>query len=206
METTKPKDRQWVIELFDKHIYSHIIGDLKLMDELQPHDNQNTCAIPTAMLILSALDFIGFLLRKGGKKDESEENIKTAFTYNGYFADSYSTEIVQDLIRIYRHGIMHNFYPIQKHGKIYGIHKSDKQSLFEMLFEDDQAINSLNINVLSQDFKSFIDSLYHHINTKKDSQIIANIISKYSERQISKESPTVTTQTTIPPGILSSRL
>ena len=51
--------RQLAIRLFDEKIYRDIIGDLKLLDNIQPITHGNGCTIPTAMLVLSALDFIG---------------------------------------------------------------------------------------------------------------------------------------------------
>jgi hypothetical protein len=77
-----------VLELFEDKIYPHIIDDLKILDDIQPETHGNSCTVPTAMLILSALDFIGYLLRPSGKLDDTETNIKTAFTHKNIFHPS----------------------------------------------------------------------------------------------------------------------
>jgi len=83
--------RLQVKRIFDENIYPHIMGDLKLLDTLQPETHGNCCAVPTAMLILSSLDFIGFILKSDGSPDATEENIQTALSYSDYFNSTYYT-------------------------------------------------------------------------------------------------------------------
>ena len=145
MTMTIDTNRQLVIRLFEENIYPHIIGDLKLLDDIQPKTHGNGCAIPTAMLILSSLDFIGYLLSPTGKLNDTKGNITTALNYGGYFSATYTPDIIHDLVIYYRHGLMHTFYPKQTAKKIiYGIHKSDNLLLLENLDCQEYKITSLS--------------------------------------------------------------
>jgi len=196
-----------VIRLFDKHIYPHIIGDLKLLDFIQPKTHGNGCSIPTAMLILSSLEFIGYLLRPTGNLDDTQGNITTALKHNNYFPDTYTTEVIENLVIFYRHGIMHSFYPRQTATKIYGIHKSDNILLIENLVCEGHNITSLNVNVLSLNFKAFVDKLYQEVFITDDTIILESILKGFKLRYpeyLTNTSPT-TDQTTIPYGVNSNK-
>lgn len=195
--------RKTALRVFDENIIPDILGDLTILDTIQPGLNQNGCTIPTAMLILSSLDFIGFLLRDNGNSDETEKNITIAIRYNNYFPVAYTPDVIKDLVIFYRHGVMHTFYPRQTSSKIYGIHKSSGVDLMEMLSLEGHQINSLNVNVLSKDFRKFVESLYDEVKTTTDDKILNNILSGYKRTypQTLTTSPTTTSQTTIPYGV-----
>ena len=200
--------RNLIIRLFDENIYPHIIGDLKILDTIQPKTHSNSCAIPTAMLILSSLDILGFLLRDTGQIDKSENNITAALLHKDYFPTTkYQSDIIKSLCIFYRHGMMHGFYPRQTTKKIYGIHKSDGTILLEQLQYNGCNINSLNVNVLSNDFKSFIDKLYDEVSTTQDNHFLENIIRgfKIFTQEELTTSITTTNQTTIPFGVKSNK-
>jgi len=63
---------------------------------------------------------------------------------------------------------MHWFYPKQFGNQINGIHKSKNNDLFEQIEEQDKNITSLNVNILSDHFKQFIDNLYSDVKTGMD--------------------------------------
>lgn len=197
------KKRQFAKRLFDENIYPHIIGDLKLLDDIQPKTHGNGCTVPTAMLILSSLDFLGYLLNPKGNPDDTEENIITAIQHNKYFPVLYTADVIKNLVIIYRHGIMHSFYPRQTSTKIYGIHKSDNTLLLENLVSEGHNIISLNVNVLSFDFKSFIDKLYQEILATSDTVILDSILKGFKVIYPEKltTSLATTTKTTIPYGV-----
>lgn len=204
METTKELAKR----LFDENIYPHIIGDLKILDNIQPLTHSNTCAVPTAMLILRSLDFLGYLLRENGSLEESEINIQTSIRYKDYFSKTcYNQDIIKDLTVFYRHGMMHNFYPRQTSNKIYGLHKSEKNELFEIYKVDNQSIISLNVNVLSNDFKIFVDKLYEEVKITSDEIFLENITKGFKHIYPSDltSSATTTTQTTIAFGVSAKK-
>jgi hypothetical protein len=57
-----------------------------------------------------------------------------------------------------QHGMMHSFYPRQTSTRVCGIDKSGSSLLLEQSFEDGVIYVSLNVSVLSADFKSFIQA------------------------------------------------
>ncbi len=196
--------RQQVVRVFDENIYSHIIGDLRLLDNIQPETHGNGCAVPTIMLILSSLDFIGFMLKENGNPDETEVNIKTALVHNSYFNPAiYTEETIRELIIFYRHGVMHTFYPRQTSNKIYGLHKSPSASLIEQVESEGYTITSLNVNTFSNDFKVFIDRLYQEVKNTSDEKLLTRINKGYKVTYPVEltQSSTTTTQTTIPYGV-----
>lgn len=194
--------RQTAIKLFEESIFPHIIGDLKQLDTIQPQTHENTCAVPTAMLILASLDMIGYSLSSDGRWAASESNIKMAITYKGYFPKFYIDNIHQ-LVAFYRHGLMHSFYPTQTEDEILGIHKSESSALFENVKYGDRNFLSLNVNVLSDDFKTFINKLYQEIITTDDLHILENISKGF--KSIYATSMTTTSQTTIPIGVKENK-
>lgn len=195
-------NRSEVIRLFDEKIYPHIIGDLKILDTIQPKTHRNGCSIPTVMLILSALDFIGYLLRPSGGLDESEDNITMALTYSNYFPGAYTPEVIKKISIFYRHGVMHAFYPRQTSTETYAVHKSDNQVLLEQSLENGISITSLNVNVFSDDFKAFVDRLYNEIKTTTDNTLLENMLKSFKIiRSGFTTSSTTTTETTMSFGV-----
>jgi len=192
-----------IINIFEEKIYKHIISDLIILDTIQPSTSISACSVPTAMLILSSLDFIGFLLRPIGILSDSEKNIMYALKYNGYFKEQYNDEVIKTLVTTYRHGMMHSFFPLQKSGKIYGIHKSENKFLIESIEIENNYISSLNVNVLSTDFKRFVDELFQEIKSTIDPTIISNMYKSFKQIY---PNLTTTTQTTVSPGMISNKL
>ncbi len=192
------------LKLFEENIFPHIIGDLKILDSIQPQKHVNSCAVPTAMLILSSLDFVGYLIRTEKNINESEKNITKALQYKEYFPKSiYSNDVIKILCRFYRHGMMHGFYPIQISNNIYGIHKSNDDDLFKNILNNSLYIKSLNVNVISNDFKLFIDKLYDEIKTTTENKFLENINKgfKLIDQKELNFSITTCSDTTIPIGI-----
>jgi len=98
---------------------------------------------------------------------------------------------------------MHTFYPRQTSSKLYGLHKSSSQLLAEKIAIDGNTITSLNVNVLSNDFKRFVEKLYREIQETQDESLLRKIIKGFKviyPEQLTKSS-TTTTQTTIPYGV-----
>jgi hypothetical protein len=197
--------RKQILQLFDEKICKHIIGDLNILDGIQPETHANGCTIPTAMLILTSLDFIGYLLRRSGKLDETEVNLACAFKYNGLFPSTYSDDVIQKISHFYRHGMMHSFYPRQTSGQIYAIHKSNGSLLFEQANSNGVPVTSLNVNVLSSDFKNFINQLYDEIKITQDEALLDQMLKTFKNiRPDSISTSSLTTSTTTTTGATSS--
>lgn len=202
MELNVEISRNEIIQnIFEEHIFKDVLTDLKILDSIQPEIYGNSCAVPTAMLIFSTLDFIGYMLREKGSWRDSSANIQVALRYKNYFPKSYE-QLAKVAGKAYRHGMMHGFYPQEYNSQLYGIHKSKNKCLFENIPSPIGIIRSLNVNVLSEDFKIFINSLYEEIRTTQEKEFICRL-----HRSFKKLYPmetisvsTVTTQTTISPG------
>jgi hypothetical protein len=196
-----------ILRLFDENIYPHIIGDLQILDTIQPETHVVCCTVPTAMLLLGSLDFIGYLLRQTASLDDTEGNIRSVLENRKYFPPVYGPEVIRTLIAFYRGGIMHSFYPRQTIKDIYGIHKSQNAILLETISIEGYTILSLNINVISSDFKNFVHTLYAEIKSTSDTQLLDNIYNSF--KRIYPKSlttmPTTTNLTTIPYGVLHKK-
>lgn len=156
-----------IANLLERNIFPYNMGDLAILDKIQPETHKNTCAVPTAMLILSTLEYLGYNLKINGDKNDTSENIKEALN-SPYYPVRYTNDEIHQLIVINRHGLMHWFYPKQFGNQINGIHKSKNNDLFEQIEEQDKNITSLNVNILSDHFKQFIDNLYSDVKTGMD--------------------------------------
>ncbi|UOE49359.1 hypothetical protein MTO98_33740 [Mucilaginibacter sp. SMC90] len=200
---TIEENRKSALRLFDENIIKYIVGDLELLDTIQPQSNGNSCAVPTAMLILGALEFIGFLIIEKGRLGNAEDNITIAIKHGNYFPATYSDSVVKTLAHTYRHGLMHSFFPQQRSDQVFGIHKSDNRKLFETFDKTGDSVISLNANVLSDDFKQYVNNLYIEIERTSDAYLLANIANafkhRYSESLVTLSS--TTTETTIAPGV-----
>jgi len=195
--------RSSALRIFNENIQKDIIGDLNILDNIQPETHGNGCSVPTAMVILSSLDFIGFILSEKGKLKESGKYIEKALKHKNYFPrETYSDEVIKTLIRFFRHGMMHSFYPIRTTSRVFGIHKSNQDELLEDKSCNGQEITSLNVNTLSRDFKFFINKLHDEINTTSDDAILKTISKrlKLVDPMINNY-PTTTKRTTFPIGV-----
>ena len=197
--------RKSAVRLFNEYIYPHIIGDLKILDNIQPITHGNGCAVPTAMLILSSLDLFGYLLKSDGKQDSTHENIRFALEYEKYFPEEYNSIAIDKLI-LYRTGMMHSFYPRQTSKDVYCLFKSDSKVLFEEILLEGRQVISLNVNVLSDDFKTFVDNLYNEIKTTNNTAVLENMYKgfkiRYPEISISL---TTSAETTTPYGVMKNK-
>lgn len=159
-----------------------ILGDLTELEKIQK-PNKYLCTVPTAMLIFSALDFIGYLLREKGERVATDDNLKEAFQYKdkgkGFFKSkdsSYTVNTINKLVKQYRHGLMHTFLPSNDSSKYYGLHKDDGTMLFEQKTQNGIPVESLNVNILASHFKGFIEFLKKKIAVANDnSKIIINM-------------------------------
>jgi hypothetical protein len=172
---------QHVLGSIDKYI----LGDLTVLDEIQPQeDGLKACAVPTAMVILSAIEFIGFLIKTNGKLGETMENIDAALSYNDYFPDIYKAKTKLISI-VYRHGMMHSAFP--KHifnNDYYAVCKSQSSDLFIKHRVGSYNINSLNVNTLSKDFKTFFHKFKQEIESTSDESFIGSIYNKFMRSKI----------------------
>lgn len=195
--------------LFEEIVINPIMSDLDSLDQIQGETtHRSSCAVPTSMLILSSLDLFGFLIAEHGNRNASERNISNAIKYNDYFPRAiYSDEIIKFLVINYRHGMMHSFFPIQTKTKLFGIHKSKNSELLERINvrEDSIPIISLNVNVLSYNFRIFVDQFKNEIKNGNNPKLSENISKSFSKWNTHLTICSTTTKTTLPIGLLSNK-
>lgn len=190
--------REKCIDIFINHYEKHIFEDLITLDNIQS-ENGN-CSVPTLMLILSSLELFGFLISSNAKLGDTKVNIRNAITFNNYFDSSvYDSKTIDLLVDVFRHGVMHSFYPSQRNNQIFGVKKGEGS----FLWEDVGNVKSLNVNVLSKDFKTFYRRLYHHIQKSTDKSMLEQIVKSFERTKIYFPKPFP--QTTIPYGVIANK-
>lgn len=150
--------RQRVLEFFDNEIEHYVIGDLVRLSEIRP-DRQTGlrgCTVPQAMLIFAILDLFGYLINEDpcASKKKTFQNYKAIFSSKyGLFPLQYEKE-TERIVKIFRHGIMHQFFP-----KASGVAKMGKEK--PLIITHD--IPCLNVDKLSNDVVNTIQELRQRI-------------------------------------------
>lgn len=153
MVLTLEEKRRKVFNFFDNFIENFIVKDLEILGFIKPDKTTGFggCTIPTAMVIISSMELLGFLLNKSGKTGESGKNISFFINYENLFPTYYNADAT-DKICNYRQGMMHHFFPKFK-GNFSGICKdSSNTNLFIPHLISGQSEDSLNVDVLHKDF------------------------------------------------------
>lgn len=111
------------------------------------------------------MDLLGFLLGKNKKTNDSGPHIREYFSFcEEIFARTiYTSDIIEKII-LYRHGMMHKFFPSFKGEQFHGICKNCSE---ELLIEVNN-IKSLNISVLTKDFIKSIKFVGEKISELED--------------------------------------
>ncbi|MBW7912329.1 MAG: hypothetical protein H3C54_01180 [Taibaiella sp.] len=199
METEKLRSE--ALSLFNSTI-DYVLGDLLELDKIQKPEHKYTCAVPTAMLILSSLDFIGYILQESGNKSATQVNIDYAIKYQNYFPCNYDADAINILGIYYRHGMMHSFMPSNTGNIRHDIYKGNTKDLFEVRQDEGVTVRILNVNVFSNDFKEYIQQLRQEIENTNNTPLLQNIVnsikSTYSSNTLTgfTTSSTTTTVTT----------
>lgn len=189
--------KKQVEEFFELFVKNFLIGDLLVLNEIKKNEisGLNACTIPQAMTVLSGIDLLGYLFGKNKKSDDSEEHIKEFFRIsNTYLSDKYDKNVIEKLV-MYRHGMMHNFFPKFRANNI-GICKSESKELFLKEMFADIEIESLNVSVLTKDFIFTLTKLEQLIANSFEDSFFDNILTAIKDLGHSNELAQ-TTMTTI---------
>jgi hypothetical protein len=198
----------------------YLIGDIDTMIEKADQESEgNQMAVPITFSIFSCLDIFGFLMRNTDndmKKIKSEltkskQNISYSILKWNYFGFSNDeTDMILKFIEIYRHGIMHTFFP-----KDFSISNKKEDESYELFYKvGDNLV--FNVRKFYLCFKSFIEHLDNELLNNKllNEQIEKNINLAFAKdisfsdfyKNISKiekfnnqYSPTTTVETTPSP-------
>lgn len=159
------------IEYYEKYL----IGDIDAMMEKANQENEgNQMAVPITFSIFSCLDIFGFLIRNvenemGKVKSEltkSKQNIShSILKWNnfGFSNDEFQndTDTLLKFIEIYRHGIMHTFFP-----KDFSISNKKEDDSYELFYKAGDNL-VFNVRKFYLCFKDFIKELKEELSSDK---------------------------------------
>lgn len=129
----------------------NIIGDIVTLSNIEKGVNnaKTYCAVPQAQCLFSFCDLLGYLISKN-KDVETTKNLKEFFSK---YCDSNYTVYFPILKKIYRHGIMHSYFP-----------KSIYWGISKNISSDDNLFKGNSLNVK----KFALDILYAYKKLKDD--------------------------------------
>lgn len=144
-----------VLTFFDVEIRQFVLGDLEILSHIRPHPTSHLggCAVPQSMLIFSTLDLLGYLINRSpnARKTETAKNLKVVFYSElKLFPEEYKN-YSDELIELFRHGVMHQFF-----SKASGIGKYGTLAASIM---GSGGIPTLNIDKFTEDFTSAVSAL-----------------------------------------------
>ena len=157
---------------FVAYYEKYLIGDIDTMIEKADQEGiGNQMAAPITFSIFSCLDIFGFLMRN---EENVEKNIKPELTkskqnisysilkwnYFGFSNDE--TDMILKFIEIYRHGIMHTFFP-----KDFSISNKKEDESYELFYKvGDNLV--FNVRKFYLCFKDYIKEFKKELTTNKD--------------------------------------
>lgn len=163
-----------VLSFFDIEIKQYVLGDLEILSHIRPHPTSQLggCAAPQAMLIFSTLDLLGYLINKSpnARKTDTAKNLKVVFSSElKLFPETY-IEYTDELIRLFRHGVMHQFFSKASGMGKYGIWAPSILSSGQ--------IPTLNIDKFTEDFTNAVGTLRERIASGNHIELIEQINSR----------------------------
>jgi len=137
-----------------------------LTNEIRPNEQGlRGCTVPLAMMLFSLMDLFGFLIRpeQNANKRNTRRNFEYLLSESGYFSEVYAGNW-ELIIVLFRHGIMHQFFP-----KASGIAKAgiDAPLIFTHVNKP-----MLNVDALSVDLVEAINQIRTDIFSKNSSNLI----------------------------------
>ena len=162
-------EKKRVLGFFNNEVSMYILKDIDKLDEIKPDkDGLSGCTIPHALMLFSVIDFFGYLTRDdpSPKKDDTLGNFKYLFSDKaGFFPKIYQVNC-DKIVKLFRHGLMHQFFP-----KASGIAKAGGHPL---IFQS-SGIPNLNVDVLSEDVKEALDRIKQSIIGSHDDTLAVRI-------------------------------
>lgn len=176
---------------FVAYYEKYLIGDIDAMIEKANQESEgNQMAVPITFSIFSCLDIFGFLMRneemdpikieKEFKKDNTLNIAYAILKWNGFGFPEFdiqkvpnksNNEILFRFIDIYRHGIMHTFFP-----KDFSLSNKKEDESYELFYKAGDNL-VFNVRKFYLCFKDFIKELKEELSSNKvfNNHIEANI-------------------------------
>lgn len=160
---------------FDNEISTFVLPDIdRLTNEIRP-DEQGLrgCTIPLAMMLFSLIDLFGFLMRpdQNANKRNTKRNYEHLLSESRYFSDTYAKNW-QMILRLFRHGIIHQFFP-----KASGMAKA---GINNPLIEHKNK-PTLNVDILSTNLVEAINQIRADIISGNDPNLILRMNNRLDE-------------------------
>lgn len=186
--------KKTVIDFFEFFIKKYLVGDILVLDRIKSKQ-ANACTIPQAMAVLSGIDLLGYLLGQDKDTNNTKDHFSEFFRIADSITDRYTAETIKKL-ELYRHGMMHHFFPKFRTNDI-GICKNKSKELFIQETFNNIKVESLNVSVLTRDFLLAISVIEKLINENTEDIFFDNILKAIPNMEISNMLfPTTTNITT----------
>lgn len=189
--------KKHIEDFFKLFIKNYLVGDILVLNKIKKDKRTglNACTIPQAMSVLSGIDLLGYLFGNNKATDETEKHIFEFYRIaNNFLLTKYNEGDIKKLV-LYRHGMMHNFFP-KFHAEKIGICKSESESLFIKETFNGIEIESLNVRVLTKDFLFVVLSLEKTVKNGSDDVLFDNILAAIHNLVNSNELALTTTKET----------
>lgn len=205
MSTQSDKD---IAERYFVHpLEEYILPDVESLLSIKREGRNGQCGTPMAMLIVSALDFIGYVIMPGSseekkvKANESTANIIYALEYNKLLPSIYQeSETIRRITIVYRGKLMHHSFNMASYkNNEYGITRSESESLFD---ETPERI-LLNVNIFAKDFSQYVRTLINEVRGTNNAQLLNNVKNSFKLRELIMNH--TESSTTIPPGNIKNK-
>jgi hypothetical protein len=176
--------KKQVVDFFELFIKNYLVGDIIILDKIKK-DEKNACTIPQAMAVLAGIDLLGYLLGENKDTNDTKTHFSEFFRIvnNPIMTENYDEQIIEKLV-LYRHGMMHHFFPNFK-AKVIGICKRESQELFIQETFNSIQVESLNVSVLTRDFLFSVSTIENLINENSGDSFFDNILTALPDIEIS---------------------
>ncbi|MBM4326911.1 MAG: hypothetical protein FJ118_07070 [Deltaproteobacteria bacterium] len=167
-----------VVDHFDRVVLGYVREDIRhLLEQIKP-DGQGlgSCAVPLAMTVFSAMNFLGALICLKGEPDDTKASIKAFCNrFMSKVNKLYQKETAQEVfIDLFRHGLAHQFLP-----KACAITRDPRMN--EVLGDFPEGTLTLQSDVLAKDFLRAIELLYEKVSKGKNQTLVLQIAQKLDE-------------------------
>ena len=148
----------------------NILGDIMTMSGIKKgtSDFKTYCAVPEALSLFAFSDLVGSLI-SNEKNENTSKNLELFFLE--YFDDEYKLYF-PILKKIYRHGIMHSYFPKSIYWGISKIYPEDDKLFIE---------NSLNVNKFTKDVLKAYDHFKN--DCMKDDELNSIVLENWKSQQ-----------------------
>lgn len=133
-----------VMRFFNCEVKQYILNDIETLNSVN-NTKLGNCAVPLAMMLFAVIDLFGYLTREDidPRKTDTLGNFAYLLSKNASFFPEEYADKYEMIVKLFRHGLVHQFFPKASGICRVGIHNS--------LILRNQDSCSLNVDVLARD-------------------------------------------------------